>query len=212
METLIDQATVSAIEFQSFKDKIDAVAEKCKSIVINSQETLAAAKELAKDARTIEKLIEERRVEITKPLLDKKKEIDGVAKKLTANLNNALSDLRSQILRYEQEQERIRQEELRRIEEEKRRLEEELRQQQAEQQPNMATVTDLVKAQEEEKKIQSAKSNSISKVWTFEVVDKNLVPHEYMMVDETKVRQAIKLGIREIPGILIYQKEQLVLR
>ncbi len=42
--------------------------------------------------------------------------------------------------------------------------------------------------------------------WTFEVVDSRLVPPEYLMVDEKKVGRVVKAGIREIPGIRIFQK------
>lgn len=49
-------------------------------------------------------------------------------------------------------------------------------------------------------------------VWTFEVVDINAVPREYLVLDETAVRRAIQAGIREIPGLKIYQKPLLYIR
>jgi hypothetical protein len=53
--------------------------------------------------------------------------------------------------------------------------------------------------------------NSITKVWSYELLDLNAVPREYLTIDDTKVKTAIKSGVREIPGILIYQKDQLVI-
>lgn len=47
----------------------------------------------------------------------------------------------------------------------------------------------------------------LKKVWTMEVIDSSLVPLEYMLVDEIKIRKFISAGIREIPGIKIFQKE-----
>jgi hypothetical protein len=51
-----------------------------------------------------------------------------------------------------------------------------------------------------------------NKVWTFEVVSEKKIPEEYIIParpDETKIREAIRNGIREIPGIRIFQKESL---
>lgn len=50
------------------------------------------------------------------------------------------------------------------------------------------------------------------KVWTFDVVDAASVPREFMAVDEKKIRQAVKNGEREIPGVRIYEKSELAVR
>ena len=41
--------------------------------------------------------------------------------------------------------------------------------------------------------------------WTFEVADPDLVPIKYRSVDEKLVRKDVKAGVREIPGVRIYQ-------
>ena len=41
--------------------------------------------------------------------------------------------------------------------------------------------------------------------WTFKVVDPDKVPREYLKVDETAIRAAVRLGAREIPGVDIYE-------
>jgi len=51
-----------------------------------------------------------------------------------------------------------------------------------------------------------------TKRWTFEVQDATKVPREYMIVHEPSIRQAINAGIREIPGVRIYQDESITLR
>lgn len=52
------------------------------------------------------------------------------------------------------------------------------------------------------------------KQWTFdeEVVDLASVPREFLKLDEVKVREAIASGIREIPGLKIYEKETIITR
>lgn len=41
--------------------------------------------------------------------------------------------------------------------------------------------------------------------WEFEIEDKSMVPPEYLMVDEKAIRQAVKAGIRQIPGVRIFE-------
>lgn len=56
------------------------------------------------------------------------------------------------------------------------------------------------------------KPKGLTKRWVHEVVDINLVPREWLMIDEAKVKQAIKDGTRSIPGLKIYQDESITLR
>jgi hypothetical protein len=46
----------------------------------------------------------------------------------------------------------------------------------------------------------------LRKDWAWEEVDFNLVPREYLMLDTKKLNQAVKAGVREIPGIRIFEK------
>jgi hypothetical protein len=53
----------------------------------------------------------------------------------------------------------------------------------------------------------------IRKFWTFEVVDLDAVPRDYMSLDVDVVREAItKDAVRQIPGLRIYQSETLHVR
>jgi septal ring factor EnvC (AmiA/AmiB activator) len=53
---------------------------------------------------------------------------------------------------------------------------------------------------------------STRKVWTFEVVKPELVPAQYLVVDEAKIRAAVRSGAREIPGVSIFEDDQQVQR
>ncbi len=50
------------------------------------------------------------------------------------------------------------------------------------------------------------------KAWVFEVVKPELVPRQYLVVDEKKIRAAVGSGVREIPGVHITEEEQQVQR
>lgn len=259
--------------FEAARQLIISLADDCKKIVVTDEQSLKYAKELAKDSRKIETMIEDRRKELTKPLDDKKKKIMEYEKSLVAELSQALSGLRDQIKAFEIEQEKKRQAEL-----EKARLE-------ARNASRVAIITSLgfvleddmyvnlaiggctkvsqllecsdfefnnlvasikynleVKRKldnpempeadifapdvetprvltDEEKEIQrklkeleNQKSKNISYVWTYEVINIGDVPVSYLGIDDAKVKQAIKAGEREIKGLNIFQKEQLVIR
>lgn len=51
-----------------------------------------------------------------------------------------------------------------------------------------------------------------TKRWVFEIKDDKQIPREYMQVNETLIRGAINQGVREIPGVRIYQEESISLR
>jgi uncharacterized membrane protein YqiK len=56
------------------------------------------------------------------------------------------------------------------------------------------------------KTVRSAEgSATMVKSWTFEVTDPAAVPREYLVVDEKALRAAVKDGIREIPGVRIFE-------
>jgi SMC interacting uncharacterized protein involved in chromosome segregation len=154
----------------SVKKQIDMLADQCRNVVISDAQSLERAKSLAKQAKLIENYIEDKRKELTKPILDRKKAIDDLAKSLTKELTEAVKHLREQI-------------------------------------PFEKLAEIETKAAE-----LSEKSKNLREVWTFEVVDISLVPREYLVLDETAVRRAIQNGVREIPGLKIFKKAQLVIK
>ena len=60
-----------------------------------------------------------------------------------------------------------------------------------------------------EPEVEVSKSTVTAKRWTFEVVDESKIPREYLIVDGTAVRKAIRNGVREIDGLDIFQVEGL---
>jgi len=45
--------------------------------------------------------------------------------------------------------------------------------------------------------------------WTFRVTNEADIPREFLVLDEAKVRAAIKAGRRDVPGLTIYEEERL---
>jgi len=48
--------------------------------------------------------------------------------------------------------------------------------------------------------------------WKFLIEDAAQVPREYLMVDERAIRDAVKAGVREIPGVKIYEHKDIAVR
>lgn len=226
--SIIQQEVSSSIQtFAALKSKITEVAQHCKGLVIIDEHSLNTGKELAIKAKKITTAIEDHRKEITKPFFEAKQNIDKVAKELTEGLNEATKALRDQILAYEVEQERKRKEELRRLEEERRRKEEELRKAQEESIADLHSmskngdvelvilppeVPEIAELKQQEMELSQQKSKNIRLYWTFELTDINKVPIDFLILNEKKVKDAIASGVREIPGIRIFQEERLSIR
>ena len=47
---------------------------------------------------------------------------------------------------------------------------------------------------------------------SFEIVDANLIPDEYWMIDEKAIQKHIELGKKDIPGIKITTEKQMIIR
>ena len=50
------------------------------------------------------------------------------------------------------------------------------------------------------------------KKWVWELENEQLVPREYLSLDEKKIESAIKNGVRNIPGIKVFEKEEISMR
>lgn len=60
--------------------------------------------------------------------------------------------------------------------------------------------------------IKSVGSTTVTKRWTFKVVDETKVPREFLSLDSGLVRGAIRQGKREIAGLEIYQESSITTR
>jgi hypothetical protein len=58
----------------------------------------------------------------------------------------------------------------------------------------------------------AAGTASTKKVWKFEITDAQSVPREYLAVDEKAIREAVKAGVRSIPGVNIFETNDIAIR
>lgn len=216
--------------FQPIKAEIIGLANKCNTLIV-SRATIDSAKSLVKDAQKIEKIIEDKRKEITAPLLEQQRGYKAFADNLVKELSDGIKGLREQIKNFEIAEEKIRLEELRKIEEERarvaaemRKAEEERAKLEAEAKANGTPLTDIPQVtmpvsdvseldlRMREKELEQSKSKALRTTWDYKIVDESLIPRQYMIPDEKKLRAAIKAGFHEIPGLEIFEAPTLVLR
>jgi hypothetical protein len=60
--------------------------------------------------------------------------------------------------------------------------------------------------------IDSQRVSGARRTWTFEIEDASKVPAQFLIVNEKAIREAVRSGAREIPGIKIYQEVSVVAR
>lgn len=60
--------------------------------------------------------------------------------------------------------------------------------------------------------VQSGNNASVRLIWDFEIENIKDLPAEYLTVNAPAVRAAIRAGVREIPGLKIYQKPTVAIK
>ena len=52
----------------------------------------------------------------------------------------------------------------------------------------------------------------VKRKWDFRITDERIIPREYLHVDVSAIEDDIKRGVRNIPGVEIFQTEELAMR
>lgn len=216
--------TLEPMQIESYK-----IVERAKAIVVNDavsyDNTVLFLKEIAQKKKDFKS----QRDKYVKPMKDSIKAIDEklqepikTLEKMEAIVRETLNNYLAEVNRREQERLAL---EKKKAEEEALRKMEELEQARLQSgeydevtQKAIARTVDheqnkIVEATTKQEKINLSTSGaSVSMVWDFEIIDKAQIPLEFLKVDETAIRNAIRAGEREISGVKIFQKLQLSLR
>lgn len=219
--------TLTVDEIIAFTNEVTALVDKAKDFKIVDTQTREEANLTLSAISSMQKKLEERRVAITKPILEEKSDIDGKFKLIKQPLATIESALRQEVLRDVNEQNRIAEEERKKAEELARAEKEKV------QQTFGGNSNPLLKAivEQEKEKIDAkvsesvpetvsqiktvAGTNSVRSVIKFEILDATKVPDEYKTIDESKIRNAITRKedrVTEIPGVRIFEESALTVR
>lgn len=177
-------------ELNKKEKKVELFIEKVSEInKIKSVEDLTRADEARIKIKDKLAQLEEERKQITAPINASLKVVNDRYKTLTVPLKELKEKIENMILEY------------RRVEEEKRLAEEE-RLIEISGNP-LVSVTNSVP---EVIETRDSKTTFVKK-WVYETVDIKKVPRQYLMIDDSAVKEAISSGKREIKGLHIFQKD-----
>lgn len=226
-------------QFDQLKADITLKLAPSLDIKVTDKSSMNNALLAGKEANHFKKLVEDKRKELVAPLNDQVKRINDYAKLISEPINKSIDYLKSELSSFERklEEERMVEQKRLQVEAQKKALELEKEKKEELERHSFAAEFGTVdesdlKRQEivsnaefdrkqndlekeiktEEKAVLSNKVSGARKIWKFEVQDLNLVPREYLSIDEKKVREAIQKGITEIPGIRAYQETTIALR
>ena len=184
------QSTVALVKVRKESNAIVASANIMKVKTVEQEGDAYQILQKIKDRR---KIIETERKKMKEPITAAGKAVDKFCKEADAPYKEADGILRDKILTFREEQEELA--------EKKREKQEKI---QASHEARGHQTHDLVEVVPE-----VAAETVTVKRWVFDVVSESKVPRDYLMVDTQKIRQAVRDGIREIPGVEIYQEESL---
>lgn len=197
----------------------DALSARATNLAIRDQGGYTQAADWLKTIKGFLKIIEAARVKVTGPLNEALKARNAEARESAQPLLDAESKIKRAMIAFSDEQDRLAREEQRRQNEiaakEQKRLQEISDRAAAKGQAN--------KAEEFQERAQSVVAPvvqvaapkvsgvSIPKVWVFEITDEDLIPREYLVVDETRIRRVVTAlkGDTKIPGVRVYEQKRI---
>lgn len=174
--------------------------------------TNVAGIEMASQAKRLSKTIEDMRVEKVKPYQQYVKAINNLSKVYTDNLDAIERGLKHKIGGYLTKMKLEKLEAERRAQEAAAELQRKLDKESKELNLPQVQVPIPVLNQKAEPVRTEEGSASQTKRWKARLVDINLVPREYMLIDMPKVNQFVRAGGRVLDGFVIEQEESVNIR
>jgi hypothetical protein len=196
-------------ELIEVRENVSAIVVQAGAVVIASAQDVEDASGILKSLAGAKKSLTAMRLFFVKPLNDQVSKINDMFKAIAAPAEEADVIVRGKILAYRQEvaeRERKEQERLNRLAE--ARMERAEKKAEETGAPVPAPIIPSVVSYQDK----TIGSVTARKVWSYRIVDEAKVPREYLIVEPTLVRKAVREGARDIPGIEIFEEEQLAVR
>ncbi len=210
LERLDAESACNALK-RRYGPEVKRFVEAAKKHEIQDKKSQVLAIEMAGKAKLLSKAIEAKRKEIINEPYRFVQTVNKFCKVFKDQLADAERALKAKINRHLAKVEAQRREQEKKAREEARKLQEKLEKEAARKGIEAPTVPDPVIP---EKKVYRTESASVHlrENWTWELEDFPTVPDAYKALDEKKINKAVRAGIRSIPGIRIFKKQDTVLR
>jgi len=199
-------------KLQEYENEIQKMTDIAQAVSIVDQASNLEAVAMASQAVKLFKAIEHARKELVKEPNEFVKGVNSFAKVYTAKLKAIENELKTKLNSYAYKLEIARREAEQKAQEEARKLQAAVDREAKKKNIKPVVLPPPVMPVKTEPTRTAEGSASTRKVWTWEVEDHSIIPYEWMVLDEKRVNQAVRLGTRNIAGIRIFQETKTVLR
>lgn len=197
---------MSDLAIAEIKGQIEQLSREGTALVITDNESFAYAGEFARKIKQAQKQVDDTRKGMTRPLDESKKKIMDLFRPVEDRIAELERSVKGSMLVYQTEVDRkIRIER----EEQAKKDAEELAQRMKDAEFFGETSVDIEPSKPETMPVNVApvaSGVSTKMVWTFEIIDESTLPREMLSVDTKKIKAAVDFGMRDVPGLRIYQQ------
>jgi len=190
--------------FYQYVERAELMVKDAEAVVVKDDESVKFAVSLGGEAKKIVKAIEARKKEVTAEASDFVKAVGGFCKIFTDKLTLVEGGLKKKIsdYQYKVELERRKQEEAARkaAEELQKKINAEAKKAGVE---APVVAAPVIPKTEGTVRTETGASSYQVKRWVCTVTDPDAVPRGYCSPDQKKLNEAVRVGIREIPGCII---------
>lgn len=199
----IDLTTWNALSI-----KAERIAE---AISVDSDEEEQAGINSLADIKRFMKQVEEARKSQVDPFNKLVKRVNDIFRPIGDGLEKSESIVKDKIKQWRIKKEAIRQEEERKrqLEYQKKIAEEQARAKKEKREAEIIVPPPVVIQTTTRGNDSTAASR---KVWKYEIVDESKITRDYLMIDESKIKQMIRAGVREISGVRIFEDFEISVR
>ncbi len=220
---------VTLPELTDVRQRAQLVRREAEALAVDSEASQAQAVTLLTKIASAQKDAEAKRAALVKPLNDHVKGINDLFRQVMAPVVEADRLLRQKLLAYRNDQARKAKEAADLAARQKAvadqiRLEAEAAKRRGDERQTAVLLNAAVDQYDAAKQIRAAAAPppataktdvgavTVRKRWTFEVVNLADVPRDYLRLDEQKVTAVIRAGVREIPGLRVFEVEEAAVR
>ncbi len=200
-------------KLEEYREAIEEMATQASLIVVVDDASAKQAVSMASAVKQLGKKIETARKEAIEEPQGFIKTVNGMAKSFTGALEEIEKGLKRRIADYQyrlelerREAERIAREEAARLQ---RSLDAEAKEKGVE---PVKVVAPVMPKPQTVTRSEDGATAYIRKEWKCAVVDPGAVPREFCSPDDRKLREAVRAGMRDIPGCRIYEEAVAAIR
>jgi hypothetical protein len=200
------------LDFKQYENAVQSMKAKAISHIVTDDMSNVLAVEMAGQAAAMAKQIEKKRKNIVAEPNEFVKSVNMFAKPYTSALEEIGRTLNQKITIYAQEQNRKRLEAQKKAQEEADKLQAEIDKAAAAAGELPTMIVAPVIADIPAVTRTASGSASLRTTWSFVVTDFSLVPDKYKEINRPAINAEIRAGIREIPGVRIYEESKVQIR